>query len=397
MTDTIRLGRVAGIPVGIHWSALVVGIAVTVLLALQILPGADRSATSTDLWIAAGAGTLLFFVSLLAHEFGHAIMARRHDVGVAGLTLWVLGGMAKLTRQAPTPRAEFQIAIAGPAANAIGGLLFGGLAWLLYGNEYWLLGGAVCVWLAAVNVLLAVTNLAPGSPLDGGRVLAAFLWRRNGNAERSRLIAARLGLAMGLGIVILGLAEALWVGRISGYLTIAIGVFVAAAAKNDIAGAAVRARLDAMRLDALMVRHPVAVPDGSTAKQFLDWSNTQPIRSANPVVRWGNEPLGYLTSSMAAQVPEADRSWTTVGGIMLPAHLTPRAWDFESVATVLDRLDVSLPSVIVVHDPRTRQPLGTVSDDQIVALFAPPDWWGRDRTPPIAALPATAPALVGSR
>ncbi len=265
---------------------------------------------------------LLFFVSLLAHEFGHAVAARRHDVGVIGLTLWVLGGMAKLTRQAPTPRAEFQIAVAGPAANVACGAVFAALAWFLYGEEYWILGGAVCVWLAAVNLLLAVTNLAPGSPLDGGRVLAAFLWRRNGDAERSRLIAARAGLALGLIIVALGLAESLWVGRLSGYMTIAIGVFVAAAARGDIAGAAIRSRLAATRLDTLMVRYPTAVPDGSTAKQFLEWSNQQPVRSANPVTRWGNEPLGYLTASMVAQIPEADRSWTTVGDrdVAGPSH-----------------------------------------------------------------------------
>ncbi len=397
MKDTIRLGKVAGIPVGVHWSALVVGVVVTVFLALRILPGADRTAASTDLWLASIAGTLLFFASLLAHEFGHAFMARRHDVGVIGLTLWVLGGMAKLTRQAPTPRAEFQIAIAGPAANVVCGVLFGSFAWLLYGKEYWILGGAVCVWLAAVNVLLAVTNLAPGSPLDGGRVLAAFLWRRSGNAERSRLIAARMGMALGLLIVALGLAESLWAGRLSGYMTIAIGLFIAAAAKGDIAGAAIRARLDATRLDALMVRYPAAVPDGSSAKQFLDWSNHQPVRSANPVTRWDNEPLGYLTSSMVAGVPDADRSWTTVGTVMLPAHLTPRAWDFESVATVLDRLDVALPSVIVVHDPRTRQALGTISDDQIVALFASPDWWGRDRQPTLTPTKPPAPIPAGLR
>ncbi len=396
MNDTIRLGRVAGIPVGIHWSALVVGVAVTVLLALQILPGADDAASTTDLWVAAIAGALLFFVSLLAHEFGHALAARRHDVGVIGLTLWVLGGMAKLSRQAPTPKAEFQIAIAGPLANVGCSAVFGGLAWLFYGRQYWLLGGAVFVWLTAVNLLLSITNLAPGSPLDGGRVLAAFLWRRNGNAERSRLIAARAGLLLGAVIVVLGLAEAIWFARASGYMTLAIGLFVAAAAKGDIAGAAIRSRLDATRLGALMVAHPMPVPDGSSVQHFLAWSDAQPIRSANPVTRWGPEPLGYLTSSMVARVPEGERSWTTAGAVMLPAHLTPRAWEFESLATLLDRLDVAIPSVVVIHDPRTRLALGTVSDDQIVALFAPPNWWGRDRPVKTAAQPPPEPVVVGS-
>lgn len=379
MNDTIRLGRVAGIPVGVHWSALVVGVVVIGLLGLQILPGADPAADSLELWLAATFGTLFFFVSLLAHEFGHAVLARRHDVGVIGLTLWVLGGMAKLTRQAPTPRAEFQIAIAGPAANFACGGLFGALAYYLYGQEIWLLGGAVCLWLAAVNLLLAITNLAPGSPLDGGRVLAAFLWKRNGNAERSRLIAARAGIVLGAVILVLGIVELLWLGGSTGFLTMAIGLFVASAAKGDIAGAAIRSRLDDTRLDELMIRFPTTIPDGSSAQQFWDWAGKQAERGAYPVARWNHEPLGYLTLSMVARLGEPDRSWTAVGAIMLPAHLTPRAWDFESVATILERLDVALPSVVVVHDPRTRQALGTVSDDQIMRLLHPPDWWGRDR------------------
>lgn len=394
MNDTVRLGRIAGIPVGVHWSALVVGVVVIALLALQILPGADPGASSLELWLAAGFGTLFFFASLLAHEFGHAILARRHDVGVIGLTLWVLGGMAKLTRQAPTPRAEFQIAIAGPAANFGCGALFGALAYFLYGQEIWLLGGAVCVWLAAVNLLLAITNLAPGSPLDGGRVLAAFLWRRSGDAERSRLIAARAGVVLGALIVVLGIVELLWLRGSTGFLTVAIGVFVAGAAKGDIAGAAIRSRLDSTRLDALMAPYPTTVPDGSTAQQFWDWALNQPERGAYPVARWSHEPLGYLTLSMVAQLPEANRSWTNVGAVMLPAHLTPRAWDFESVATILERLDVALPSVIVVHDPRTRQALGTVSDDQIMRLLDPADWWGRDRKR--ATAPEAAPKVLAS-
>ncbi len=256
VNDTIRLGRVAGIPVGVHWSALLVGVVVTVLLGLRILPQVDPGAGTAGLWIAATAGTLAFFGSLLAHEFGHAVVARRHGVGVIGLTLWVLGGVAKLTRQAPTPRAEFQIAAAGPLANFVCAGVFGLAAWGLHDTDGWRLIGGVAIWLTAVNLLLGVTNLAPGSPLDGGRVLAAFLWRRGRSAERARLIAARAGVVLGLLVVTAGLFEALWFGQNTGWWTILIGLFVAGAARGDIAGAAIRGRLDATRLDTIMTRSP---------------------------------------------------------------------------------------------------------------------------------------------
>ncbi len=380
---------------GVHWSALLVGVIVTVLLGLRILPDVDPDAGTAALWLAAAAGMLAFFGSLLAHEFGHAVVARRHDVGVIGLTLWVLGGVAKLTRQAPTPRAEFQIAAAGPLANFACAGVFGLAAWGLYDTDDWRLIGGVCIWLTAVNLLLGVTNLAPGSPLDGGRVLAAILWRRGRSAERARLIAARAGVVLGFVVVTAGLFEALWFGQNTGWWTILIGLFIAGAARGDIAGAAVRGRLDATRLDTIMTRHPHPVPDGATVAQFIDWSALQPAPLATPVTRWDNEPLGYVTPSIAHRVDPVSRSWTSIGSVMLPAHLAPRAWNSESVSAILDRLDVQLPVVVVVHDERTQRAIGTVSDQQILQLLAPPDWWGRDRTPARATAPPP-PGLITS-
>ncbi len=387
MNDTIRLGRVAGIPVGVHWSALLVGVAVTAVLGIQILPGIDRDATRLAVWSAAVGGTLLFFASLLAHEFGHAIAARRHGVGVIGLTLWVLGGMAKLARQAPTPRAEFQIAVAGPAANFACGVVFGVATWALNTRDGWEVATGVALWLTGVNLLLAITNLAPGSPLDGGRVLAAWLWKRGGNAEQARLTAGRCGLVLGVLVVIAGLVEQFGFDRSSGWWTIAIGLFVATAAKGDIAGAAVRGRLDSTRLSNLMVHHPTPVPDGASIADFLGWAGTHPVATATPVVRWDHEPLGYVTPSIAHRVGTIERSWTSVARVMLPAELTPRAWTGESVADVLERLDVHLPSVVVVHDERSHRAVGTISDEQILGLLTAPDWWGRDRAEKAPTVP----------
>lgn len=152
-------------------------------------------------------GAALLFVSLLAHELAHAFMARRQGIEVKGLTLWLFGGVASLGREPATPGADFRVAVVGPAtslalAGGFGaiaaGLQFLGVAHLLVS-----VGG----WLAGTNLLLGVFNLIPGAPLDGGRLLRSFLWRRRGDRVSAAISATKAGRAVGFGLIGLGLAQ----------------------------------------------------------------------------------------------------------------------------------------------------------------------------------------------
>jgi len=172
MNDTIRLGRIAGIPIGVNWTVIGIAALMAWSLAGRLLPGEVPGLDPAAYW-AAGAGVaVLFLASLLAHELAHAVVARRNGIGVDGITLWLLGGVARLRGEARTPGAEARIAIVGPLTSlAVGAVAFAVAAGLgrldLAGPPA--LAVVAAQWLAVVNVVLGVFNLIPGAPLDGGR------------------------------------------------------------------------------------------------------------------------------------------------------------------------------------------------------------------------------------
>ena len=181
MGENIRLGRIAGIPVGINWSILVIFCLLTWELADLVLPGYHRHEAAAIYWIAGIITTILFFASLLAHEVSHAVVAKRNGIGVRRITLWLFGGVSELESEALTPGADFRIAVVGPLTSFVLAAVYGALALLLPkagGGEEVLV--SALGWLAWINLLLGGFNLIPAAPLDGGRVLRAALWQRSG-------------------------------------------------------------------------------------------------------------------------------------------------------------------------------------------------------------------------
>ena len=209
MNQTVPLGRVAGIRVGMHWSVLVMVILFGWLLGAQELPAMTPHQPTAAYWAAAVPCAAVFMAALLAHELAHSLAARRYGVPVTSITLWALGGVSELGREPPTARADLRIAVAGPAASLGTGLVSAGLAAAVHAAGGPALAVAALAWLAAMNVLLMVFNLLPGTPLDGGRILRAFLWRRHGNRVRAAQSAAAAGRVVGAALMALGAAEIL--------------------------------------------------------------------------------------------------------------------------------------------------------------------------------------------
>ena len=198
MRPTFRLGRVAGVEVGFHWSLLAIGALLVGSLAGSMLPDAVPNAHGSY-FSAAVLAVVLFFGSILAHELAHSIVARRQGQTVNGITLWLLGGVSELGSEAKSANDELRVAIAGPATSIALGVAFGALA--LAFDAILPSGGlvpTVAWWLAIVNVILGLFNLLPGSPLDGGRVLTALLWKFRGNRRNARR-SARLAPGRVLG------------------------------------------------------------------------------------------------------------------------------------------------------------------------------------------------------
>ncbi|MEZ5341829.1 MAG: site-2 protease family protein [Acidimicrobiales bacterium] len=337
MGFSLRCGKIAGIPIRAHASVVAVVALVGGSLAIVGFP---RVHPEASLLVRAGwgiAAAVLFLLSILGHELGHAFAAKRHKIGTDGITLWLLGGFAQLKQQPETAKAEFQIAIAGPAASAVIGAAMVGAATTLRDNDQFRLSGLVLVLVGAMNLLLATSNLLPGAPLDGGRVLTAILWHRSGEPELARLTSARAGFILGIGLFIGGLIEAIGFDRQSGWITAATAVFITTAARAEIAGAFVRHQLRTTAIGAVMTRYPGSLPDTVTAHDWVVTLDNDTAAIAIPVTRWSTEPIGYCSPRQALKLTEVDRSFVTLGELMVPAATVPRAWASESITAVLDR------------------------------------------------------------
>ena len=211
--------------IGIHWSLLIFGFLAATSIASELLPALVPGASSTSYLVAALLGVLGLFTSVLAHELGHALVAQRNGVEVEGITLWLLGGVARLKSEAQDARAAFAIAAAGPAVSialAVAGVL---AAWVAASVGAADLVVALFGYLGIVNAGLALFNLIPALPLDGGRILQAYLWNRDGDRLDATIRAAGLGKGLAFFGVGIGIVQLL-ASTGSGLWTILLSFFV---------------------------------------------------------------------------------------------------------------------------------------------------------------------------
>src|SRR3954471_8530676 len=248
MRASISLGRIAGIRVGINASVFLIVAILVAGLATGRLPAAFPGRSIVAYVIAAIIAAVLFLASLLAHELAHSLVARRNGIEVESIVLWLLGGVAQLRGEAKTPGADFRIAIVGPltsfALAAIFGLAAAGVASLGTAG----LPFGVLAYLAATNGMLAIFNLIPAAPLDGGRVLRAALWRWRGDREAAAVTAARAGRVVGFLLVGLGLLQTFVTGTFSGIWLALVGWFLISAATAEEQQAQMGSRLSGVRV-----------------------------------------------------------------------------------------------------------------------------------------------------
>jgi len=251
---SVRVGRIAGIEIGLNWSLAIVFVLIVWTLAGQVLPSVAPGQQQSAYWLVSVIAVVLFYVSLLSHELGHAIVARRLGVKVDGITLWIFGGVARLRGDAATPGTEVKIAIAGPLVSLALSILFGAATFALDAT-----GGPVLVeggiaWLAGTNAMLLLFNLIPAFPLDGGRLLRAWLWQRSGDRYRATSGAARLGRICAFLMIGLGLLSLLINGGLSGLWLIFLGWFLQSAARSEESQVLMRGALSGLLVEDVMSR-----------------------------------------------------------------------------------------------------------------------------------------------
>lgn len=303
MNESLHLGRIRGISLGVNWTLLPIFLLIAWSLADTLLPSAAAGYASWAYWFFAVLTTAAFYASLLAHELGHALVGRRHGVGVKGIVLWVFGGVAQLEGDTPTPRAELELAAAGPAVSlgiAAGGLATAAVLSALGASP--LLAAAVA-WLGGINVLLALFNLLPAFPLDGGRILRALLWRHWNDRPRATAMAARIGRFGGLALIAVGAVELLGGGGSLGGIWLAvIGWFIATAAGQQHELYARREQAQLLRVSDAMTAHPVALPAHLTVAEAIERYVLATRFSTFPVVDPDGRVLGLATVRRMAEL-----------------------------------------------------------------------------------------------
>jgi Zn-dependent protease len=342
----IQLGTVRGIPIRLRLSALVLPALLAYLLATQTLPvlAPGRPTGSYLLGGALAGGCLL--ASLLAHETAHALVALRYGVRTRSITLSLLGGTTELETETAEPLADLQVAVAGPATSAaLGGLAIGAGA-AVSGVPVL---GDVLTWLGWANLVLAVFNLLPGAPLDGGRIVRALLWWRTGDRLRASVITGWIGTGLGTVLLVVGAVELLRSGPF-GLWTILIGAFIANAGRREQAVARLRLRVRGLRVADLMTRDVVAGPDWLSVHAFVERVVADQVRPAYPLLDADGRYTGILLASQLATVPAAAGGGVRVLRIAVPAELAPPVGPDEPVNAVLDRLGGRVPSVVPVID-----------------------------------------------
>jgi len=351
VNETLSLGRIAGVRVGLHWSVLVIVVLIALALARGRLPAAHPGHSALAYWALAVLTALVFLASLLAHELAHAVVARRNDVQVDGITLWMLGGAARLRNEAPTPGAELRIAAVGPLTSVLVGGVFTGLA---VGLDALHVSGLVVeavAWLAGINIVLAVFNALPAAPLDGGRLLHSLLWHRTGDRLRATRGASAAGRALGWFMVATGLVAVLFAGNLSGVWAALVGWFLIAAATAEARQAELRGMLSGVPVSRVMTRAPVCVSSTVTIAQFLGEAPFYRYRHpAFPVLRADGSVAGLVTLELIDHVPVRDRAATMLGDVMRPLPEVETTHPDDMVMDLLPRLDASTEHRALVLD-----------------------------------------------
>lgn len=333
----IRLGSILGLEIRIDYSWFIIFLLILWTLSAGVFPEAAPDAGSR-IHIAMGvAGTILFFASLLAHEISHSVVARGREIPVEGITLFIFGGMAHTRMEAEDPGDEFVIAGVGPVASlAIAGFFFL-LEWagrsVGLGAEY----TAVASYLAIINVALAVFNLLPGFPLDGGRLFRAAAWKATGDLQKATRWATTGGKILGYVLMAFGLLQLFGGVGIGGLWLLFIGWFVRTAAESSFMQHVLRQTLEGVPVRQVMTPEPETVPADLSLEEFVEDRVLNGRHRAYPVEE-GGKPVGLVILDQVKSVARAEWPDRNVGDVMTPADEEMVVRPDEDMASVLERL-----------------------------------------------------------
>jgi Zn-dependent protease len=375
--STVTLLHVRGIRIGVDYSWFFVLFLIILWLSSFYRSVLDASNSDAAPYLLALASALAFFASILLHELGHAFVAVRRGIGISDITLWMFGGVARMTRDSDSPGTEFKVAIGGPIVTLAIALACVGVGIAAAGSEeFWRAmrveegadtSGilAVIAWLASINLLVLVFNLIPAFPLDGGRIARAIAWRVSGDRNRATRAAARLGQAfsyvfIGLGILLFiegDVIGGIWLGL--------IGFILGQSARGAVLQTEFASRIEGIRVADVMDNDPVAIPEDASVERALDEYFLRYRWPWFPVVDAAQRFGGLIERGAADAVPEVSRASSVVRDVFeADSTGTLRVRDDEPLESLLGNDALRRLGALMAVDADGRL-LGVITADQV--------------------------------
>ncbi len=362
----LRIGRILGIPIYVHASWMIIFVLITMSLAVQFAQEHPQW-TSVQHWSVGIATSLLFFASVLFHELAHSVVARFYKIRVVSITLFVFGGVARIGREPSKAIQEFNIAIAGPLASLFLALGFYSLTLFF---PYAQMTGALALWLAQTNGALALFNLLPGFPLDGGRIFRAIVWGVTKDFSRATKVAATSGKVVAYGMIVFGAWYAMKGQWTSGLWLAFIGWFLLNAAQESVAQVAIREALSGLHAADVMSHEVPTVPRDISLEEYGQ-EVARTGRRCHLVVT-EDRLVGMINVHALNSVPRNEWAHMSVQGAMIPREKVLWARPEEPLLALLERLvtaDVNQMPVVSDTENDGAHIIGMITRDSILRVM----------------------------
>lgn len=340
MKGSVRLGRIAGIEIGIHYTWLLAFALITWSLAQGFFPQSYPGWDLATYWLTGIMAALLLFLSVLLHELAHSLVAQARGLPVQSITLFIFGGVSNIVEEAKRPTVEFLMAIVGPLTSLALAGMFWGLVQVVENQGSVL--AAILSYLALINAILGIFNLLPGFPLDGGRVLRSILWGTSGNLTQATNVAATVGRFFGWALIAFGLFQLLSGNLLGGLWIGLIGWFLSSAAHNSRREMTLREQLSGVPVKQIMDPNPETINPQTSVADMIWHIFSQRRRSAVPIIL-DNQVVGLVTLTDVKELPQHKWADTPVEEIMThpPLYSVTPEDDLNSAMRLMAQYDLN--------------------------------------------------------
>jgi Zn-dependent protease/predicted transcriptional regulator len=369
LRSSVRLGTIFGVPIGLNYSWFFTFGFVILILAIRVYPDVFPDSGAWLYWVMAVVSGLLFFASILTHEMAHSLIARAYGIPVKGITLFIFGGVSQITKEAARPLAEFIMAFAGPATSVLLAGVFAFLWWLVGAGEGEPLP-VVLEWLWLMNLFLGAFNLAPGFPMDGGRILRSALWGLTGNYRQSTRWASLVGQLMAYTLMAVGFAGVVrlipWLDPVGSLWLIVLGMFLDGAARQSWRQVRTLELLKTFRARDIMTTDFPTIEAGASVGE-VPAANPAGLRAGCVFVVEDQQVVGLIQADALRKLGRARWQTTPASALMMPTSRVRVVGLEEDAASILQIMEAEgLSCLPVVEGGRL---VGVVSREGVARLL----------------------------